>query len=187
MEAVTWLTSHWADEEQDIRIEAAMAKLFCSEAAWRVVDETMQLRGGRGYERASLAQGARRDAVSRRADDARRAHQHHHRGDRARSCACSSRARRWIRTCRCAAELLQPGTPDGAEAAGDRAACWGTTPRGIRCAQQGCFGDAAGRWGGWPPRAVHRPGVGTPGGGAVPRDGGQRAQARATARSCSGI
>ena len=33
-----------------------MAKLFCSEACWKVVDETLQLRGGRGYERAqSLA------------------------------------------------------------------------------------------------------------------------------------
>lgn len=52
MEAVTWLTSHWADEDKDIRIEAAMAKLFCSEAAWRIVDITMQFRGGRGYERA---------------------------------------------------------------------------------------------------------------------------------------
>jgi len=53
MEAVTWLTSHWADQGRDIRIEAAMAKLFCSEAAWIVVDQTMQLRGGRGYERAA--------------------------------------------------------------------------------------------------------------------------------------
>ncbi len=53
MEAVTWLTSHWADANKDIRIEAAMAKLFCSEASWRIVDQTMQLRGGRGYERAS--------------------------------------------------------------------------------------------------------------------------------------
>ena len=52
MEAVTWLTSHWADENRDIRIEAAMAKLFCSEAAWKIVDLTMQIRGGRGYERA---------------------------------------------------------------------------------------------------------------------------------------
>ncbi len=53
MEAVTWLTSHWADRGIDIRIEAAMAKLFCSEAAWRIIDLTMQLRGGRGYERAA--------------------------------------------------------------------------------------------------------------------------------------
>lgn len=52
MEAMTWLTSHWAEQSKDIRIEAAMAKLFCSEASWRIIDETMQLRGGRGYERA---------------------------------------------------------------------------------------------------------------------------------------
>lgn len=53
MEALTWLTSHWAEQGRDIRIEAAMAKLFCSEAAWRIIDETMQLRAGRGYERAT--------------------------------------------------------------------------------------------------------------------------------------
>lgn len=52
MEAMTWLCSHWADESKvDIRIEAAMAKLFCSETAWNVIDETIQLRGGRGYEK----------------------------------------------------------------------------------------------------------------------------------------
>jgi hypothetical protein len=54
MEAVTWLTSHWAMEKsKDIRIEAAMAKLFCSEMGWKIVDTTMQMRGGRGYEKAS--------------------------------------------------------------------------------------------------------------------------------------
>jgi len=52
MDSVAWLTSHWGDQAREIRIDAAMAKLFCSETAWRVVDTTMQLRGGRGYERA---------------------------------------------------------------------------------------------------------------------------------------
>lgn len=34
----------------DIRLEAAMLKLFCSHSLMKVADETLQLRGGRGYE-----------------------------------------------------------------------------------------------------------------------------------------
>lgn len=40
------------DETNDIRIEAALVKLYGSEMAWRVADELVQIRGGRGYETA---------------------------------------------------------------------------------------------------------------------------------------
>jgi alkylation response protein AidB-like acyl-CoA dehydrogenase len=57
LEAVVDLSSQMADEERnDIRIEAALAKLYGSEMAWLMADELVQIRGGRGFERAeSLA------------------------------------------------------------------------------------------------------------------------------------
>jgi alkylation response protein AidB-like acyl-CoA dehydrogenase len=54
MEAVLDLSAHMADEgRNDIRIESALAKLWCSEMAWLVADELVQIRGGRGYETAA--------------------------------------------------------------------------------------------------------------------------------------
>lgn len=54
LEAVVEIASSMADEKRnDIRIEAALAKLYTSEKAWAVVDDLVQVRGGRGYETAA--------------------------------------------------------------------------------------------------------------------------------------
>ncbi|EMY32810.1 acyl-CoA dehydrogenase domain-containing protein [Arthrobacter crystallopoietes BAB-32] len=54
LEAVFELSASMADAgAKDVRIEAALAKLWSSEMACRVADELVQLRGGRGYETAA--------------------------------------------------------------------------------------------------------------------------------------
>jgi alkylation response protein AidB-like acyl-CoA dehydrogenase len=54
LEAMLDVASRLADDKSnDIRIEAAIAKLYGSELGWRVLDDLMQVRGGRGYETAA--------------------------------------------------------------------------------------------------------------------------------------
>lgn len=52
MEAMLVTTSRIVDRDKkaDIRLEAAMCKLWGTEKAWMCLDEVMQVRGGRGYE-----------------------------------------------------------------------------------------------------------------------------------------
>jgi hypothetical protein len=54
MEAMTLYTASLVDRDKksDIRLEAAMCKMWGSELSWEIVNDTMQIRGGRGYETA---------------------------------------------------------------------------------------------------------------------------------------
>ena len=54
LEAMLDVAARLADNKRnDIRIEAALCKLYGSELSWKVIDELMQVRGGRGYETAA--------------------------------------------------------------------------------------------------------------------------------------
>jgi hypothetical protein len=74
LESLLELSTLLADHgEQDIRIEAALAKLYATEHGWQVADELVQIRGGRGYETAEslAARGERPLPVEQQLRDSR--------------------------------------------------------------------------------------------------------------------
>lgn len=75
MEAMTLFTASLVDKDKhaDVRLEAALCKLWGTEAAWQIVNDTMQIRGGRGYETADSlrARGEPSEPVERFFRDSR--------------------------------------------------------------------------------------------------------------------
>jgi alkylation response protein AidB-like acyl-CoA dehydrogenase len=74
MESMTLLTASLVDRSKsDFRLESAICKMLATEWAWKIANDTMQIRGGRGYETArSLAQrGESPDPVERIVRDSR--------------------------------------------------------------------------------------------------------------------
>lgn len=65
MESMTLLSASKVDHDRhaDVRLEAAFCKLWGTEAAWQIVNDTMQIRGGRGYETAASLRGRGEPAV----------------------------------------------------------------------------------------------------------------------------
>lgn len=75
-EAMVYYTTHVVDRGgADIRLEAAACKVYVSEASWDTIHQTIQIQGGRGYERSdslrargelgySLERGARDSRVN---------------------------------------------------------------------------------------------------------------------------
>ena len=75
MESMTLYAASLVDRDKhaDVRLEAAMCKLWATERSWEHVNDTMQIRGGRGYETAASldARGEEPIAVERLMRDSR--------------------------------------------------------------------------------------------------------------------
>src|SRR5947199_6366268 len=58
MAAMSFLSSSLLDRKSgDLRIETAMCKMWATETTWKIADDAMQVRGGRGYETADSLAG----------------------------------------------------------------------------------------------------------------------------------
>ena len=63
MESLTYLASGLVDRHaEDIMLETAISKLFCSEGLWQIADDALQLWGGEGYMREHGIERMLRDA-----------------------------------------------------------------------------------------------------------------------------
>lgn len=130
LEAVVDLSSQMADEDRnDIRIEAALAKLYGSEMGWLMADELVQIRGGRGFETAASSRPAASAPCPPSRSCAICASTGSSRAPR-RSCTCSSPARRWTRTCPWPVTSSTPRSRSATRA--------GPPPRPVRSTPAGC-------------------------------------------------